>query len=75
MLDRTKVEEVINRIRPYLRRDGGDVELVDITDENIVKVKLVGACGTCPMSIMTLKGGIEAEMKKAIPEIRAVEAV
>jgi Fe-S cluster biogenesis protein NfuA len=75
MLDRTKVEEVINRIRPYLRRDGGDVELVDITDENIVKVKLVGACGTCPMSIMTLKGGIEAEMKKAIPELRAVEAV
>ncbi|MEW6739998.1 MAG: NifU family protein [Nitrospirota bacterium] len=75
MLDRTKVEEVINRIRPYLRRDGGDVELVDITDENIVKVKLVGACGTCPMSIMTLKGGIEAEMKKAIPELKAVEAV
>lgn len=75
MLDRTKVEEVINRIRPYLRRDGGDVELVDITGENIVKVKLVGACGTCPMSIMTLKGGIEAEMKKAIPELKAVEAV
>ncbi len=75
MLDRTKIEEVINRIRPYLRRDGGDVELVDITDENIVKVKLVGACGTCPMSIMTLKGGIEAEMKKAIPELKAVEAV
>lgn len=75
MLDRTKVEEVINRVRPYLRRDGGDVELVDITDDNIVKVKLVGACGTCPMSIMTLKGGIEAEMKKAIPDLRAVEAV
>ncbi|MCL5063349.1 MAG: NifU family protein [Nitrospiraceae bacterium] len=75
MLDRTKVEEVINRVRPYLRRDGGDVELVDITDDNIVKVKLVGACGTCPMSIMTLKGGIEAELKKAIPELKAVEAV
>jgi Fe-S cluster biogenesis protein NfuA len=75
MLDKTKIEDVINRIRPYLRRDGGDVELVDITDENIVKVKLVGACGTCPMSIMTLKGGIEAEMKKAIPELKAVEAV
>ena len=75
MLDRTKVEEVINRIRPYLRRDGGDVELVDITNDNVVKVKLVGACGTCPMSIMTLKGGIEAEMKKAIPELKAVEAV
>ncbi|MCL4537533.1 MAG: NifU family protein [Nitrospirae bacterium] len=75
MLDRTKVEEVINRVSPYLRRDGGDVELVDITDDNIVKVKLVGACGTCPMSIMTLKGGIEAELKKAIPELKAVEAV
>lgn len=75
MLDRTKVEEVINRVRPYLRRDGGDVELVDITDDNIVKVKLVGACGTCPMSILTLKGGIEAELKKAIPELKAVEAV
>lgn len=74
MLDRTKVEEVINKVRPYLRRDGGDVELVDITDDNIVKVKLVGACGTCPMSIMTLKGGIEAELKKAIPELKAVEA-
>ncbi|MCL4458190.1 MAG: NifU family protein [Nitrospirae bacterium] len=74
MLDRTKVEEVINRVRPYLRRDGGDVELVDITDDNVVKVKLVGACGTCPMSIMTLKGGIEAELKKAIPELKAVEA-
>jgi Fe-S cluster biogenesis protein NfuA len=75
MLDRTKIDEVINRIRPFLRRDGGDVELVDVTDDNIVKVKLVGACGTCPMSIMTLKGGIEAEMKKAIPEVKAVEAV
>ncbi|MBI5212891.1 MAG: NifU family protein [Nitrospirae bacterium] len=75
MIDRTKVEEVINKVRPYLRRDGGDVELVDITDDNVVKVRLVGACGTCPMSIMTLKGGIEAELKKAIPELKAVEAV
>ena len=74
MIDRTKVEEVINKVRPYLRRDGGDVELVDITDDNVVKVRLVGACGTCPMSIMTLKGGIEAELKKAIPELKAVEA-
>ncbi|MBI4691021.1 MAG: NifU family protein [Nitrospirae bacterium] len=75
MLDKTKVEEVINRIRPFLQRDGGDVQLVEITDNNIVKVKLVGACGSCPMSIMTLKGGIEVEMKKAIPELKAVEAV
>ncbi|NOY65393.1 MAG: NifU family protein [Nitrospirae bacterium] len=75
MVDRNKVEEVINRIRPALQRDGGDVELIEITDDNIVKVKLVGACGTCPMSIMTLKGGIEATLKQDIPEIKAVEAV
>ncbi len=75
MIDRTKVEEAINRIRPSLQRDGGDVEVVEVTDENVVKVRLKGACGSCPMSIMTLKGGIEVELKKAIPEIRAVEAV
>ncbi len=75
MLDRTKVEEVINRVRPFLRRDGGDVELIDITDDNIVKVKLVGACGSCPMSMMTLKGGIEAELKKSVSDIKEVVAV
>ncbi len=75
MLDRKKIEEVINRIRPFLQRDGGDVQLVDVTDDNIVKVKLLGACGTCPMSIMTLKGGIEAELKKAVSGVKAVEAV
>ena len=75
MVDRAKVDEVIGRIRPALQRDGGDVEVVEITDANIVKVRLKGACGSCPMSIMTLKGGIEVELKKAIPEIRSVEAV
>lgn len=75
MIDRTKVEEAINKIRPALQRDGGDIEVVEITDGNVVKVRLKGACGSCPMSIMTLKGGIEVELKKAIPEIRAVEAV
>jgi Fe-S cluster biogenesis protein NfuA len=75
MIEKKIVEDVINRIRPYLRRDGGDVELIEITEDNVVKVRLVGACGTCPMSIMTLKGGIEAELKKAIPELRSVEAV
>ncbi len=75
MVDRTKVEEVINRIRPALQRDRGDVELVEITQNDVVKVRLKGACGTCPMSLMTLKGGIEAEMKKAVPEVKAVEAV
>ncbi len=75
MLDRTKVEEVINRIRPALQRDRGDVELVEVTADNVVKVRLKGACGSCPMSMMTLKGGIEAEMKRSIPEVKAVEAV
>lgn len=75
MIDRAKVEEVISRIRPALQRDRGDVELVEITDDNVVKVKLKGACGSCPMSLMTLKGGIEAEMKRVIPEVKSVEAV
>jgi len=75
MLDKTKIQEVIDRVRPFLQRDGGDVQLVDVTEDNIVKVKLMGACGSCPMSIMTLKGGIEVELKKSIPEIKAVEAV
>ncbi len=75
MIDREKVQEIINKIRPALQRDGGDVELVEITDDNVVKVKLTGACGHCPMSIMTLKGGIEATLKQDIPDIKAVEAV
>ena len=75
MLDRTVIQGVIDRVRPMLQRDGGDVQLVDITEDNVVKVKLVGACGTCPMSTMTLKNGIEAELKNSIPEIKAVVAV
>jgi Fe-S cluster biogenesis protein NfuA len=75
MLDRTVVQGVIDRVRPFLQRDGGDVQLVEVTEDNVVKVKLVGACGTCPMSTMTLKNGIEAELKKSIPEIKAVMAV
>ncbi|MHB8881427.1 MAG: NifU family protein [Thermodesulfovibrionales bacterium] len=73
MLDRTQVEQALDRVRPFLQRDGGNVQLVDITD-NIVKVKLTGACGSCPMSTMTLKGGIEAELKKIFPDVR-VESV
>ncbi|MBF0186404.1 MAG: NifU family protein [Magnetococcales bacterium] len=68
-----KVQEVLNEVRPYLQRDGGDVELVDVTDDNIVYVRLRGACGTCPSAIMTLKGGIERVMKERIPEIKSVE--
>lgn len=75
MIDRTKVQEVIDRVRPLLQRDRGDVQLVEITEDNVVKVKLSGACGSCPMSMMTLKGSIEAEVKKSIPEVKSVEAV
>jgi Fe-S cluster biogenesis protein NfuA len=74
MLDRTLVEEALDRVRPFLRRDGGNVQLVDVTEDNVVKVKLIGACGSCPMSAMTLKGGVEAELKKSFPDVR-VESV
>ena len=73
-IEQTKVEEVLGTIRPMLQADGGDVEFVAIED-NIVKVKLTGACGGCPMSRITLKRGIETRMKQAIPELEAVEAV
>jgi len=70
-----KVQEVLDKIRPQLQSDGGDVELVDITEENVVQVKLQGACAGCPMSQMTLKNGIEHTLKKEVPEIKSVESV
>ncbi|MCK4906281.1 MAG: NifU family protein [Spirochaetes bacterium] len=69
---REKVEEALKKIRPSLQADGGDVELVDVTDDGIVKVKLTGACGDCPMSQMTLKMGIERSLKMDIPEVKEV---
>ena len=69
-----KVEKALNDIRPSLKIDGGDVELVDV-ENGIVKVRLTGACGGCPMSQMTLKQGIENHVKKAVPEVLSVEAV
>ena len=69
-----KVEQVLDKIRPSLQMDGGDVELVDVND-GVVKVRLTGACGGCPMSQMTLKMGIERVLKKDIPEIKEVVAV
>ena len=71
---RDKVEEVLNKIRPSLMRDGGNVELVEVTD-GTVKVRLTGACAGCPMSTLTLKMGIERILKQEIPEITEVEAV
>ncbi len=70
-----KIKEKIEEIRPMLQRDGGDVELVEITDNGIVKVKLTGACACCPMSMMTLKAGIEGYLKQNFPEIKEVESV
>jgi len=70
-----KIENVIEQIRPYLQQDGGDIQFIELTDDNIVNVELMGACGSCPYSMMTLKSGVETAVKKAIPEIQAVEAV
>ncbi|HNV34067.1 MAG TPA: NifU family protein [Bacillota bacterium] len=70
-----KVQAVLDQIRPSLQADGGDVELVEVTPDNIVKVRLQGACKGCPMSQMTLKMGIEKLLKKQIPEIVSVESV
>lgn len=69
-----KVEEVLAKIRVGLQRDGGDIELVDVKD-SVVYVRLKGACGTCPMSTLTLKNWVEANLKREIPEISAVQAV
>jgi Fe-S cluster biogenesis protein NfuA len=70
-----KVEAVLGKVRPMLQRDGGDVELVEVQDDGVVKVRLTGACSGCPMSTMTLKNAIEETIKKEIPEIKSVEQV
>ncbi len=71
---RDKVEEALNKIRPSLIQDGGNVELVAVSD-GVVKVKLTGACGGCPMAALTLKMGIERILKQEIPEVKEVVAV
>jgi len=70
-----KVEKVIEGIRGYLQADGGDIEFVGITEDNIVQVRLKGACSGCPGAAMTLKMGVEKVLKENIPEIKSVEAV
>jgi Fe-S cluster biogenesis protein NfuA len=70
-----RVNGVIDQIRPYLEADGGNIRFVELTDDNVVNVELLGACGSCPMSTMTLKAGVEQAMRKAIPEIKSVEAI
>jgi Fe-S cluster biogenesis protein NfuA len=68
------VEKALDKIRPALRADGGDIELVDVVD-GVVKVRLTGACGGCPMSQMTLKMGVEKVLKQQVPEVKSVETV
>ncbi|HHX10310.1 MAG TPA: NifU family protein [Firmicutes bacterium] len=70
-----RVKEVLDLIRPSLQADGGDVELVEVTEDGVVKVRLTGACGTCPFAAMTLKGGIERILKREIPEVKEVQSV
>ncbi|MGB9781301.1 NifU family protein [Caldanaerobacter sp.] len=72
---RERVEEILNLIRPSLQADGGDVELIDVTEDGIVKVRLTGACGGCPFATLTLKEGIERAIKEEIPEVKEVIAV
>ncbi len=72
---RDKVEAVLAKVRPVLQADGGDVELVEVTDSGVVKVRLVGACKGCPMSQITLRNGIERTLLKEVPEVKAVESV
>jgi len=70
-----KIQNVIDQVRPYLQADGGDINFIEVTDDNVVNVELTGACGACPFSTMTLKNGVEATLKKVIPEIKEVVAI
>ena len=72
---RQEVEAALEQVRPALQADGGDVELVEVTDDGIVRVRLIGACGGCPMATMTLKEGIERLLKQEVPQVQGVEAV
>lgn len=69
------VEQALAKIRPFLQRDGGDIKLIDVTDDGIVKVQLTGACQGCPMSQMTLKQGVERALMKEVPGIKEVQAI
>ncbi|MEZ4702163.1 MAG: NifU family protein [Rhodothermales bacterium] len=72
---RQQIEEALDMIRPYLMADGGSVRLLNITADHVVELELLGACGTCPMSTMTLRAGIEQALKRTIPQISRVEAI
>jgi len=70
-----RIEASLDTMRPYLKDDGGNVEVVEVTEDMIVKVRLVGACSTCPQSYMTMKAGIEEAVKRSVPEVQGVEAI
>jgi Fe-S cluster biogenesis protein NfuA len=70
-----RVDRALDSIRPYLKKDGGDVRVVDVTEDGTAHLELVGACGTCPMSLMTLRTGVEDTILRAVPEVTRVEAV
>ena len=72
MIDKDMVNKVLMKIRPSIQADGGDVELIEIREDNVVVVRLKGACGTCPMATLTLKAGIERILKEEIPEVQEV---
>ena len=72
---RRRIEETLDSIRPYLMADGGSVRLQNVTEDMVVELELLGACGTCPMSMMTLRAGIEQAIRRSVPEVVRVEAV
>jgi Fe-S cluster biogenesis protein NfuA len=74
-MEKAQVEEALKKVRPALQRDGGDIELVSVEADGIVKVRLKGACGSCPMSTMTLKMGVEKFLKEQLPEVKEVVQV
>lgn len=75
MLDKKRVQEVLDMVRPSLQADGGDCELVNIREDDVIEVRLQGACGSCPMATLTLKAGIERVLKDEIPEVKEVVQV
>lgn len=70
-----QIEQALDQIRPYLETDGGNVEVLELSNDMVLKLKLVGSCGSCPMSIMTMKAGIEESVKRLVPGIKSVEAI
>lgn len=72
---RDEIEEALDTIRPYLMADGGSVRLLNVTSDYVVELELLGACGSCPMSTMTLRAGIEQALKRSVPKVKRVEAV